>query len=415
MRHFALALAFVAACGGKTSPAGGDDDGTGGGGGGGSGSGSGTSTPPTTLRGKQQALAMALRGNTDFMIGYGNDNTGPYDHDVPIGLHYVYLTGYGDEGGWPTWNTDGDYPLYFEQGDAPHDVSSWFTYYQLALELQNNNDAVLADTTRMGQYLSDMRLLFQKIAGNGTPAVVQIEPDFFGFLMQRAAMGKTPDQIPAAVSAPECPGAAQTVTGLVECVVAIGRATAPMALIGYHASQWGAYFDVTDPNADVAGSGKTVADFLLSVGAAKTDFVSVETLDRDAGFWETDGGGTTCSVTDGSRGPVYWDEANVAFPNFAQHVTWVNALTAELQLPALEWQTPLGVPSDTCGGDGGGSNGHWRDNRVHYFFGHVSDLIGAGVAGMAFGTGAGDQTDLDSDGDQLKTAASTYMGAPIAM
>jgi hypothetical protein len=403
-----LALALLAACSHSSMTTGGDDDG---GGGGDAGGGSGSNSPPTTLRGKQEALAMALRGNTNFMIGVGNDNTGPYTHDVPIGLHYAYLDGYGDEGGWPTWNAGGDYPLYFAQADAPHDVSSWFTYYQLALELQNNNDAVLADATRMGQYLSDMRLLFQKIASNGTPAIVQLEPDFFGFLMQRAAMGKTPDQIPAAVSAAECPGAAQNVTGLIECVVAIGRANAPMALIGYHASQWGAYFDVTDPNADVAGSGKTVADFLLSVGAGKTDFVTVETLDRDAGFWETDGGTATCSVTNGSRGPVYWDEANIALPNFAQHVTWVNALTAELQLPALEWQTPMGVPSTTCGG----SDDHWRDNRVHYFFGHVPDLIGAGVAGMAFGTGAGDQTDLDTDGGQLGTAASAYAAAPIAM
>jgi hypothetical protein len=78
---------------------------------------------------------------------------------------------------------------------------------------------------------------------------------------------------------------------------------------------------------------------------------------------------------------------------------------------ALEWQTPMGVPSTTCGG----SDDHWRDNRVHYFFGHVPDLIGAGVVGMAFGTGAGDQTDLDTDEDQLETAASAYAAAPIAM
>ena len=408
MRFAAIGVAFVCACTSSTT----SNSGAGGTGPGGTGpGGSGGNAPPTSLLDKQEALAMALRGDTDFMIGVGNDNTGPYDHAVPIGLHYVYLTGYGDQGGWPTWNADSDYPLLFEQADAPHDVSSWFTYYQLALELQNNNDAVLADPTRMGQYLSDMRTLFGKIAANGTPAIVQLEPDFFGFLMQRASAGKSPDQIPAAVSAPECPNAAQTVTGLVECVVAIGRATAPMAFIGYHASQWGAYFDVTDPNADVAGSAKTVADFLLSVGAAKTDFVSVETLDRDAGFWETDGGGTTCSVTMGSRGPVYWDEANVALPNFTQYLTWVSALTNELQVPALEWQTPLGVPSDTCGG----SNGHWRDNRVHYFFGHVPDLVGAGIAGMAFGTGAGDQTDLSSDGDQLKTAATAFAAAPVAM
>lgn len=214
---------------------------------------------------------------------------------------------------------------------------------------------------------------------------------------------------------PECTALAQTVQGLTQCIVAIGHHVAPMAKIGFHASQWGAYFDVTDPTADIEASGKAVGDFLIEMGANATDFVSVETLDRDAGFWETDGGSAACSLTGGPRGPVYWDEANVALPNFSQHVRWVTALTAEMQRPAIEWQTPLGVPSDTCGGDGGGSDGHWRDNRVHYFFGHVPDLIGAGVAGMTFGTGAGEQTDLSSDGGQMLGAATAYKAAPAAM
>jgi hypothetical protein len=108
---------------------------------------------------------------------------------------------------------------------------------------------------------------------------------------------------------------------------------------------------------------------------------------------------------------VYWDEANVALPNFSQHLRWVTALTAAMQRPALEWQTPLGVPSATCGG----STQHWRDDRVHYFFGHVPDLVGAGIAGMAFGTGAGGQTDLTTDGGQLHAAATAYKAAPFAM
>ena len=41
---------------------------------------------------------------------------------------------------------------------------------------------------------------------------------------------------------------------------------------------------------------KAVGDFLNMLGAADTDFVSVETLDRDAGFWETSGGGNTCGA-----------------------------------------------------------------------------------------------------------------------
>ncbi len=63
----------------------------------------------------------------------------------------------------------------------------------------------------------------------------------------------------------------------------------------------------------------------------------------------------------------------------------------------------------------GGIADHWRDNRVHYFFGHVSDLVDAGGAGVAFGTGAGGQTTVDTDGDQFKNAATSYMAAPFAL
>ena len=364
---------------------------------------------PAASRARQ--LAIDLRGRGDFMIGVGNDNDGPYTAGVPMDLHYAYLDGYGDQTGWPTWNTNGDYPLYFIQTDTMHSVTSMFTYYQLALELENHNDAVLADATRMNQYLSDWRVLAQKIAAGGQPAAINIEPDFFGYLMQRASAGTAPTQIAASFSQPECAGYSQDVSGLLHCVRALVRMYAPAARIGYHASMWGAYYDVTDPNADIETSGKTVADFLVSVGAGETDFMSVETLDRDAGFWETSGGGATCSLTMGSRGPVYWDETNATLPNFSQHLRWVKALTAEANLPALEWQTPLGQPSPTCGG----SDMHWRDNRVHYFFGHVPDLIDAGIAGMTFGTGAGGQTTLASDGDELKTDSVNYLAAPKAL
>lgn len=367
-----------------------------------------------TLRDRQRQLAIDLRGKGDFMIGVGNDSTGPYTHAVPIDLHYAYLVGYGDQTGWPTWNANGDYPKFFAQAAETHTVTPMFTYYQLALELENHNDVVLADATRMHQYLADIRLLFQRIAATGKPAAVQFEPDFFGYLMQRAAMGTSPDSLAAKThfsDMPECSTLPETASGLTRCMVAIARATAPLARIGFHASMWGSYFDALDPNADVEASGRAVGEFLDSVGAGSTDFVTVETLDRDAGFWETSGGGATCSLTGGSRGAVYWDEANVGRPNFSQHMRWVKALTAAMQRPALEWQTPLGVPATTCGG----SAMHWRDNRVHYFFGHIADLVDAGVAGMTFGTGAGAQTDLSTDGDQMKTAAAAYKAAPFAL
>lgn len=407
MRGALIGVMFACACGGG----GGGDD---------TGGGDDVMTLPDgsagmpTLRERQRDLAMALRGSPNFMIGVGNDNGGPYSHAVPIDLHYAYLVGYGNSGGWPTWNEMGNYPLYFAQTAGTHQVTPMFTYYQLALELEQNNDAALNDTATVHQYLADVKLLFQRIADNGKPAAVQFEPDFFGYLMGRAAMGKTPDMIPAKVhhaDLPECAALPETAAGLTRCILALRAAISPATKVGFHASMWGAYYDPLDPNAKIEESGIAVAKFLRAVGADDTDFVTVETLDRDAGFWETSGGGATCSITGGSRGAVYWDEANVGLPNFSQHLRWVKALTTELQRPAIEWQTPLGRPSTTCGG----TNEHWRDNRVHYFFGHVPDLVDAGIAGMTFGTGAGQQTNLATDGDQLKTAAQAYMAAPVAM
>lgn len=367
----------------------------------------GPHTMPGSLRDKQRQLAIDLRGSGDFMVGIGNDNSGPYDHAIAIDLHYAYLDGYGDQGGWPTWNTGGDYPKFFAQTATQHGATPWFTYYQLALELEQGNDAVLDDSTRMHQYLADIRTLFQKTAG--APVAVQLEPDFFGYLMQRAAMGKS---VPAKThfdDVPECAAMPETAAGLMQCALAIGRGLNPKARIGFHASMWGAYYDPTDPSADIEGSAQQVATFLKTMGDA--DFVTVETLDRDAGFWETSGGGSTCSLTGGSRGAVYWDETTASLPNYSQHLRWVRALTAAMNVPALEWQTPMGKPSSSCGG----SDQHWRDNRVHYFFDHVEQLVAAGVAGMAFGTGAGGQTDLSTDGDQLKTAIAAYRGAPVAL
>ena len=370
----------------------------------------------SSLRDRARELATHLCGAGNFLIGLGNDNSGPYDHDITIDLHYAYLVGYGDDGGgWPNWNTGGAYVDNFAASADAHGVTPMFTYYQLALELENGNYGVFTDGARMRQYLLDYRLLYQRLAAFDKPAVVTIEPDFFGYLENRVRETDTAaSAMPATLhfaDVHDCDDLPETVAGLTRCLVAMARAIAPKVRVGFHASQWGAWYDATDPDADVAGAAAEVGGFLLSVGAAGSDFVTVETLDRDAGFWETSGGGASCSVTEGSRGAVYWDESNSTLPNFARHLTWVAALTAAVDRPALWWQTPLGVPAADCGG----TADHWRDNRVHYFFAHVDELVGAGGFGASFGTGAGGQTTVSSDGDQFKSAAAAYDLAPFTL
>lgn len=66
----------------------------------------------------------------------------------------------------------------------------------------------------------------------------------------------------------------------------------------------------------------------------------------------------------GRTGPFYWDENNIATPNFHQSQSAISDYRTALGngLPILWWQTPTGVPSDTPGG----TNNHYRDNRVDY-------------------------------------------------
>ena len=80
-------------------------------------------------------------------------------------------------------------------------------------------------------------------------------------------------------------------------------------------------------------------------------------------------------------------------------------------LPILWWQTPLGVPSDKPGG----TAKSYRDNRVKYFFDHPNELVESGGFGMAFGTGAPNQTDATTDGGQFANAVTKYYASPAAI
>ena len=382
--------------------------------------------PPASVRDRARALARHLSGAERFLVGMGNDLDGAptYDPDragafvlgPQLDLHYTYLVGLSTEGGWPTWNADGSFVTLHAEAAARHGTAMMFSYYVLALDYETGRDS-LGEAARMRTYLEDVRRMFELLGQVGDPALAHFEPDLMGYLHVRMDdMGTTPDAYPARIrhaSVPECMALPEVASSLLPCLRAMRDALAPEVRIAVQASSWGAWYDVTDPDADVEGSGRAIGEFLSAMGASSTDFVVIETLDRDAGFWETSGGmAGMCSTTGGSRGVVYWDESNATFPNFAQHFRWVSAITTTLGLPALWWQMPFGVPSDTCGGPGGGSDGRWRDNRVRYFFGHPDEAVAAGGFGMVFGTGAGRQTYVTTDGDQFRDAAAAYVASP---
>ena len=352
---------------------------------------SGTTPPPG---GAAAALATRLRNKSNFMIGLGNDEGAAPGLGVPLDLNYNYLLST-----WPTWNTDADGQGAIVTLDAQKAAAMGATPAFVLYDMEDWGEAaepsLANDASFMTTYWSRLRILFQRLGKLGTSSLVLLEPDFWGFTYFRSPKdGSGPAQV---TQAPECAGLPNTIAGLSHCYINMRNAYSPKTAIGLDISMWGT-------------SAADVIPFYKALGADKMDFIGLETLDRDAGCYE----GTGDSECTKSVPGAYWDESNVSHPNFHDHLATVQQLTSGIGVPGIWWQTPLGVPS----GSAGGTRGHYRDNRVHYFFSHVSELIAAGGAGVMFGSGtspANHQTTVTTDNGQFKNAASGYFAKPVAL
>ncbi|HTO96808.1 MAG TPA: hypothetical protein VMK66_07160 [Myxococcales bacterium] len=388
------AIACVSAAPAQQGPGNGTDGGTGG----------ATDGGVAGLSSAAQ-VAQALGRTPHFLIGLGNDLRGApdYDHNqdgaytlgTTLDLHYAYLVGLLGMGGWPDWNAGGTFVNILADTAKAHAVTPMFTLYSMAAWGEGNT-AVLTNDQYMKAYWDGAKLLYQRIAAFGGPALVHFEPDFWGFTqVTQGDPAKMAVHVKA--NAPDCAALPDDVTGMGKCLVKLARLYAPKAVVGFHASPW------------AAGNPADLAQYLVKIGAGEGDLVVIDVLDRDAGCFEahTDPGCQRGSASD----KWYWDETNQTSPNFHEHLTWAKALSDGTGKPLLWWQMPLGVPSSQRGG----TAGHYRDNRAHYLFTHTSEFVAAGGVGAVFGVGAGNQTDITTDGDQFKTAAQGYILSPTPL
>jgi hypothetical protein len=402
--HVLVALIVLGCSNGNSKGASRPDSGTlipGSGGMSAGGSGGSVGNGGTTGGGTSTAAAVAAKlGRNHFLIGMGSDLNPDHDKDgaytlgVTMDVHYAYLTRYTGSGGWPDWNAGGAFVNILTDSAKKHGTVPMFTLYEMAGNGEGNM-ATLVDDAYMTLFWGDVKLLYQRLAVFGDPALVQFEPDWWAYTQQKS--GGNPTVLPAHVGslAPDCKGQPETLVGMGKCLVLLGRKYAPNALLGFHASR----FADSDP--------ARVASFLVEIGAGDTDFVTTDTLDRDAGCFEAhvDPG---CQRNDG---PWYWDETNKTTPNFHEHLAWAKAIMDGMRKPMLWWQTPFGVPSTTPGG----SAGKYRDNRVKYIFEHTDEFIAAGGVGVVFGGGAANQTYIDTDGGQFKAAVTKYFASPVPL
>lgn len=338
-------------------------------------------------------------GREHFLIGMGNDvgedAIGAFTLSKTIDVHYIYLAGLRGQGGWPDWNQDengdGAYATFAALESTSRGVVPMFTLYSMAASGEGSVAALTSDS-HMKAYWEGARLLYERLDALGTPAIVHLEPDFWGFMQQA---GSPQDQaVIVTAHAPECAELSNDLRGMGQCLVLLARTHAPQTLVGFHASPW------ADPNPD------SVAQYLVEIGAGEADLVFTDMLDRDAGCFEAQA--PECQRQDG---PWYLDETNETSPNFHELQAFAKAITDGTGRPMMWWQVPFGVPSETPGG----TAGNYRDNKVKYIFEHIDEFVDAGGVGVAFGVGAGNQTYITTDGGQFDAAISSYYESPFPL
>jgi hypothetical protein len=372
---------------------------------------------PVSAASAQPAPA-SLPSHFAFGLGGGQGDAWMPQSGIPWDFRMQYLAGGVNTGhGWETWNPNGTFALNYAQESAQHGYIPVLPYYEL---LQSNGScgncnenkkdiSNLNDNGVMRAYYANFALLMKRlgtgnydgIQGYGKLVLVNVEPDFvggyavqavnngtcFGFCTGR---GNDPRLLEASVNSSgfaDVAGIPDTYAGFTRALAHLRDLYAPNVQLGFDVSSWATGTDIgldTNPNTDAAGLGREVGTFFSQLGAHEVLFN--DPLDRDAGQYKVQFGQNR-----------WWDRLNVTFPNFSRWEQYLNAtLTADDSKPMLLWQVPAGNQYFQSEDN---TNGHFQDNRAEYIFGHIPELIQAGIVGAIFAPGNAGSTGW---GDTMK-------------
>jgi hypothetical protein len=338
---------------------------------------------------------------------------------IPWRYRYQYLAGgintgggstdpnCGANAGWQTWNSPaGQFVTDYITASAAHSMIAVFTYYEIVQSNPSpgNESAELTKISTvctMQAYWADFTVLMQKVGASGGQVVVQVEPDFWGFMEHQSADPTTLPAVVASSGNPDLAGLPNTVAGMGLAFLKLRDKYAPNAILGIHASSWASGVDIaTDQRStvDPAAEADAVVAFVDKVGLVGNpagitpwDVIFNDVADHDAGWY-----GALSNVH-------WWDRNNVVFPNFARWLAFMSRMHTDTGLPLIEWQVPVGNQYfDTMNN----TDGHYQDNRAEYFLAHPGQLSAAGIVAVLFGKANAGQTNYwDEKGDLITNPA----------
>jgi hypothetical protein len=223
----------------------------------------------------------------------------------------------------------------------------------------------------MTQYWDNVRLLFIRLGRYDRPALVNLEPEFWGHV-QKQTLNGDPATLAALVSInPDCAGLPDDVSRLAACYLRSAHKYAPRTMLGFPVSEWG------------GRSPGEVAKFIKRLGADQADFLVLPSEVSDASGYDSKD----------SLGKVRFYHEAVS------------------NLPVLLWRTSLAVSPDILGAD----SGTYRNGDVRFFLSHPEKLVAAGGIGVVFSAGETDSTDITSDGGQFRILTFQYMANPAPL
>ncbi|HSE96020.1 MAG TPA: hypothetical protein VLD61_09010 [Methylomirabilota bacterium] len=310
------------------------------------------------------------------------------------GFRYQYLGGGVNTGsGWATWNSNGSYVTLYIQESIAQGIIPVFSYYTILQSTpgtwQGEPTGIftnLQTTDTMRAYYADLKLFFQRAgAFPANRVVLHVEPDLWGFMHSRRAVGDDGRSVPVRVAStglPELAGLPDNAAGFAQAIARLRDSYARNVWLAYSLNVWGTQFGITAANASDATANAhatRAAAFLNSLGG-RFDVVFGEFSDRDAGYYQH---------VLGDGGASWWDASD--FSRFARYLSTFVAHTGKR---VVLWQIPLGNTRMRAVNN---TWQHYQDNRVEWLLddpsrAHLAEYVQAGVIAFLFGRGADGNT-----------------------
>jgi hypothetical protein len=224
------------------------------------------------------------------------------------------------------------------------------------------------------RYLNDYRFLLQKI-GNRHDGI-DLEPDFWGFARSLGNLHTVPAQVTGA-NPTDCGSQENSAAGLARCLIAMTRKYAPNVSVGLHLSCF-----------DWESNIQKCVDDYADLGAGNGDMLVTDVSDRDAGWYAL--------PEHGGFNKFWTDQKAATFLAFEKR------MAESVGKPVVLWQIPVGNMAQN------NTAGHYQDDKVDWFFGHMDQVADAHIAALLFGAGWSEQTTIESDGGNVINKTIAY-------